>query len=149
MDRWPQDRCRWIWTDALGGDDVARDPPVGTAGTPAPGTSRWVYVCNRQATGDLFPRYRRRRQRVARRSEAALASAEGRPETGACFVLRRRACPRCNGWVYRVPRHFVDGLKSVLAPVHRYRCRSLGCCWEGNLSVRRAPELKESVHDYR
>lgn len=147
MDRWPQDRCRWIWTDALGGGDFA-GPPPDAAGTVAPGTSRWVYVCNREATGELFARYRRPRRRVARRIEADLASGEGRPEAAARSVRRRRACPRCNGWVYRVPRRFIDGLTSMLAPVHRYRCRSLGCCWEGNLSVKREPPPEDAVHDH-
>jgi hypothetical protein len=52
--------------------------------------------------------------------------------------------------VYRVPRRFIDGLTNAHAPVHRYRCRSLGCPWEGNLRVRQAslPRLGGSdAHD--
>lgn len=47
----------------------------------------------------------------------------------------RRICPRCNGWVYRVRRRFVDLLLSTLIPVQRYRCFSTGCDWEGNMRV--------------
>ncbi len=45
----------------------------------------------------------------------------------------RPACPRCNASVNRIPRRFVDRVVSVVHPVHRYRCRSFICNWEGNL----------------
>jgi hypothetical protein len=32
-----------------------------------------------------------------------------------------------------VRRRFIDRLLSLILPVHRYRCNSLGCHWEGNL----------------
>jgi hypothetical protein len=34
----------------------------------------------------------------------------------------------------RVPRRFTDRLISLIRPLHRYRCHSIGCGWEGNLS---------------
>ena len=42
-------------------------------------------------------------------------------------------CPRCQSSVNRVPRRFIDRLISLAYPVHRYRCRSFICNWEGNL----------------
>ncbi len=42
-------------------------------------------------------------------------------------------CPRCNGELDRIRRRLVDRLVSLFAPCYRYRCRSLGCHWEGNL----------------
>ncbi len=53
-----------------------------------------------------------------------------------------RACPHCKGSVYRVPRRFVDVLLSTVFPVHRYRCGSMGCEWEGNLRAKR-PRLSD------
>ncbi|NDP47920.1 MAG: hypothetical protein GZ085_05915 [Sulfuriferula multivorans] len=52
-------------------------------------------------------------------------------------------CPRCKGSAYRVPRRWVDWLMSRIVWVsrYRYRCRSMGCGWEGNLRVRRRPLL--------
>ena len=47
------------------------------------------------------------------------------------------ACPRCDGAVIRMPRRFVDRLVSIVVPVHRFRCRSFGCNWEGNLREKR------------
>lgn len=137
MDAWWQNRCRWIFTDVLASVDVALGPPPEVARSVGSGTGRWVYASSRDGAGDLFARYRRRRHVAGRRSDTDVASGDGRPEAGARGVLRRRTCPRCNGWVYRVPRRFIDGLTSILAPVHRYRCRSVGCGWEGNLSVKR------------
>jgi len=32
----------------------------------------------------------------------------------------------------------VDRVLSMLMPVHRYRCMSMSCNWEGNLRNRRA-----------
>lgn len=45
----------------------------------------------------------------------------------------RPICPRCSGAVGRVPRHVADRLISLLVPVRRYRCRAMGCRWEGTL----------------
>lgn len=47
----------------------------------------------------------------------------------------RPACPQCAGPVSRIPRRLVDRIGSLFKPVHRYRCRSLVCSWEGNLPV--------------
>jgi hypothetical protein len=38
----------------------------------------------------------------------------------------------------RVPRRFVDRVLSVFRLRHRYRCRTTGCGWEGNLRVDRS-----------
>lgn len=48
-----------------------------------------------------------------------------------------RTCPDCNDFVYRVQRRFIDRLSSLIYPVQRYRCSSLGCLWEGNLRSNR------------
>jgi hypothetical protein len=45
----------------------------------------------------------------------------------------RPACPRCNASAIRIPRRFIDRVISVVHPVHRYRCHSFICSWEGNL----------------
>lgn len=50
-----------------------------------------------------------------------------------CQSSHRRACPRCKGYVYRIPRRFVDLLLSFFVPLRRYRCDEPGCRWEGNL----------------
>lgn len=54
-----------------------------------------------------------------------------------CGPSPGRACPRCSGPVYRIPRRFVDLLLSAVVPVHRYRCDEMGCNWEGNLRATR------------
>ncbi|MBK8317333.1 MAG: hypothetical protein IPP59_12995 [Betaproteobacteria bacterium] len=41
-------------------------------------------------------------------------------------------CPVCNGTTYRVSRRFIDLVFSLFILVHRYRCRSMRCDWEGN-----------------
>ena len=33
----------------------------------------------------------------------------------------------------RVQRRFIDRLISLVRPRYRYRCRSMGCGWEGSL----------------
>jgi hypothetical protein len=35
--------------------------------------------------------------------------------------------------VNRIPRRLIDRIFSLAYPVHRYRCRSCLCTWEGNL----------------
>jgi hypothetical protein len=45
-------------------------------------------------------------------------------------------CPVCNASTNRIPRRFIDLLRSIFTPVRRYRCRSLKCTWEGNLRVK-------------
>ena len=61
------------------------------------------------------------------------------PEIGNAFPDDRAhsangpACARCNGLVYRIPRRFADKILSMFLLVHRYRCRSWSCGWEGLL----------------
>lgn len=50
-----------------------------------------------------------------------------------------KACPHCNGSVYRTHRRFVDLLMSIFIPIRRYRCDSMLCDWEGNLREKGFP----------
>ena len=43
-------------------------------------------------------------------------------------------CPKCGGEVSRIHRRPLDRLRSLVSPVHRYRCYDLRCRWEGTLS---------------
>jgi len=53
-------------------------------------------------------------------------------------------CPVCNCSTNRVPRRWVDLFVSLFTPLHRYRCRSMSCDWEGNLREGSSPQhLKE------
>jgi hypothetical protein len=45
-------------------------------------------------------------------------------------------CPVCNASTHRIPRRFIDWLRSIFTPVRRYRCQSMKCTWEGNLRVK-------------
>jgi len=47
-----------------------------------------------------------------------------------------RRCPMCHSSINRIPRRFVDLALSLFTTVHRYRCRSFSCDWEGNLHVK-------------
>ena len=49
------------------------------------------------------------------------------------WVSRTQVCPRCKGYVIRVPRRLVDRVVSLLLPRQRYACQSVACHWEGNL----------------
>lgn len=143
-----QSRCRWVLIVTPGGNGAASEPPASVPESGPSDTSRWVYVCHRKATDDLFARYRRRRHRPAKVLAAASAAGRNGPEESTeATTCRRRACPRCNGWVDRVPRRFVDGPANILNPVHRYRCRSSSCGWEGNLRVQRdsLPSLRRGA----
>jgi len=51
------------------------------------------------------------------------------PESDRCHL----ACPRCKTSVLRIRRRLIDRLISAVYPVHRYRCHSFICHWEGNL----------------
>ena len=55
-------------------------------------------------------------------------------------------CPRCEGQVFRVPRHSFDFIISRFVPVRRYRCRSNECGWEGR--QRNAPTEAEDARQY-
>jgi len=139
VNAWPQDHGRWVLVGAASGVGTAADPSAPGKESALPATTRWVYLCSRDRTGRLFARYRRRRHLGAQLGKAPAALRSSRPLLAAEQVPPlRRTCPCCNGWVYRVPRRFIDGLTNVDAPVHRYRCRTLGCGWEGNLRVRQA-----------
>ncbi len=51
-------------------------------------------------------------------------------------------CPRCGRSgsslaLQRMPRRFIDRLISLFQRQHRFRCRSMGCEWEGNIPVKR------------
>ena len=47
-------------------------------------------------------------------------------------------CPSCGAPVLRVHRHAADRALSLLRTVHRYRCTSTACGWEGRLHSFRA-----------
>lgn len=53
------------------------------------------------------------------------------------------ACPHCRGSLNRIPRRMVDHLISLVLPVRRYRCLSMGCEWEGNLRDKRPLHLRD------
>ena len=42
-------------------------------------------------------------------------------------------CPECRAILNRLPRRLIDRLMSIVYPVHRYRCRSFLCGWQGTL----------------
>ncbi|WP_184201580.1 hypothetical protein [Chitinimonas taiwanensis] len=52
-------------------------------------------------------------------------------------------CPRCQGDTFRIPRNLLDRLISRFVLVHRYRCHSLRCGWEGRVRVS-APALRKA-----
>jgi hypothetical protein len=53
-----------------------------------------------------------------------------------------QVCPRCGGYLERIPRRLIGRLVSKIVLVHRYQC--IGPCgWRGNLRVRRLVERKE------
>jgi hypothetical protein len=60
-------------------------------------------------------------------------------------TLSRRKCPCCGGSVYRTSRRGIDHLISLVKPVRRYHCMSLGCGWVGNLPRDRSP-IEEYGH---
>lgn len=45
-------------------------------------------------------------------------------------------CPWCRCKLVRERRRMVDRLRSLFAPVKRYRCENFACQWQGNLSSR-------------
>lgn len=60
----------------------------------------------------------------------------GTPGFGLSVASYGQLCPVCNASTIRIPRRFVDRLRSIFAPIRRYRCRSINCTWEGNLRVK-------------
>jgi hypothetical protein len=53
------------------------------------------------------------------------------------YFISEHECPRCGRSVIRIPRRFVGLLISKFMLVHRYRCHSMDCDWEGNLREKR------------
>ena len=49
----------------------------------------------------------------------------------------KKPCPQCNAGLFRIPRHMTDRVTGLVVPVHRYRCDSFTCQWEGTLRVTR------------
>lgn len=54
---------------------------------------------------------------------------------GAYARLDDLACPQCRGSVHRMHRRPLDRLRSFVSPVHRFRCETFGCGWEGNVRI--------------
>ena len=64
---------------------------------------------------------------------AGLSVSDGGPQVSPQTQRCAPACPRCQASVLRVRRRLLDRLISAVYPVHRYRCHSIICHWEGNL----------------
>jgi hypothetical protein len=45
-------------------------------------------------------------------------------------------CPRCGHALVRMRRKLFDRLLSLVSPRRRYRCRAMGCGWEGTLRLK-------------
>jgi hypothetical protein len=58
-------------------------------------------------------------------------------------------CPECHSDLNRIPRRAIDRVLSFFYPVHRYKCRSFVCNWEGNLRYTSALGRWEARHSYR
>jgi hypothetical protein len=71
--------------------------------------------------------------RVFDGDEAVMKSASG---FGLSVASYGQPCPVCNASTHRIPRRFIDLLRSIFMPVRRYRCQSMKCTWEGNLRVK-------------
>jgi len=52
-------------------------------------------------------------------------------------------CPRCGGYLNRIPRRMIDRFVSKIVLVYRYRCVAPMCQWQGSLRVRRFAERTE------
>ena len=70
----------------------------------------------------------------------------GQDTTNSLTTSARTVCPRCQGSVYRIPRRFIDLLITLLIPVRRYRCREMGCSWEGNVRIPTQPARGAEEH---
>ena len=68
--------------------------------------------------------------------EAAAIGSDRRP-ADAGYSSPGCTCPRCHDAAARVPRRLADLLLRMVMTISRYRCRSVGCGWEGNLRVKR------------
>jgi hypothetical protein len=58
----------------------------------------------------------------------------------------KHACPQCSDQVYRVPRRFIDRLVGLFRPLHRYRCLSPHCNWEGNITSTPQDRAEATAH---
>jgi hypothetical protein len=54
-------------------------------------------------------------------------------------------CPRCRGEVRRVHRRLSDRVVNLVRPIHRYRCKSSHCRWEGNIDDKRPGKSKKPL----
>ena len=54
-----------------------------------------------------------------------------------CASASKYICPSCHANLVRTWRRPVDRFTSQFVPVHRYRCQSFACQWEGNFRVQR------------
>ncbi|MBS1230830.1 MAG: hypothetical protein H6R17_4107 [Proteobacteria bacterium] len=61
------------------------------------------------------------------------------------FSACGRACPRCSSALFRVAPRLADLLLGLFIPLHRYRCISLQCSWEGNLREQRHAFLPQVI----
>lgn len=69
---------------------------------------------------------------------------------GSETASRGPQCPRCRSPVYRIKRRFIDLVISLFAKVHRHRCRSRNCGWEGNFRVKDlAPQGESRAEMYQ
>ena len=50
--------------------------------------------------------------------------------------LAKHKCPQCIGNLRQTPRRPIDRITSRFTPLHRYRCESFTCQWEGNFRTR-------------
>jgi hypothetical protein len=71
------------------------------------------------------------------KASAAAGSVTPGENAGYSYSHGGHECPRCKGSAYRVRRQYLDFLVSIVVPVRRYRCRSMGCGWEGILRTKR------------
>lgn len=102
---------------ARGGDDPGQEPSSIDTEAGAPGASSRVNAGSRVVAEVMTAA-----SVTGRGSREAADDRSGGP-----------ACPRCNRPACRIQRRLVDRLISYFVPVRRYRCRSMGCGWEGNL----------------
>ena len=84
-------------------------------------------------------------QEIVEKVKAGLGDLKADLKEWELIVYRTSAgeCPWCYGRAYRVQRRLIDRLLSLIAPRYRYRCGSLGCGWEGNLSLSARPRRTE------
>lgn len=67
------------------------------------------------------------------------------PVAGSASYASNHACPACNSNLFRTWRRPIDRFSSVFVPVHRYRCESFACKWEGNFRAKQNVFAADSV----